>query len=65
VHSLVDNHARLAHSELHRDERAATVTAFVERGLAFHACIASLVTADAGLEKSAGSTPPPHVDPRH
>jgi hypothetical protein len=63
VHSLVDNHARLACSELHRDERA--VTAFVERGLAFHACMASLVTADAGLEQSAGSTPPPHVDPRH
>jgi transposase len=34
VHSLVDDHSRLAYSELHRDERAATVTAFVERGLA-------------------------------
>ncbi len=35
VHSLVDDRSRLAYSELHADERAATVTAFVERGLAF------------------------------
>jgi len=37
VHSLVDDHTRLAYSELHRDERAATVTGFVARGLAFYA----------------------------
>jgi transposase InsO family protein len=37
VHSLVDDHSRLAYSELHRDERAVTVTGFVERGLAFYA----------------------------
>jgi transposase InsO family protein len=37
VHSLVDDHSRLAYSELHPDERAATVTDFVERGLAFYA----------------------------
>jgi transposase InsO family protein len=37
VHSLVDDHSRLAYSELHRDERAATVVGFVERGLAFFA----------------------------
>ena len=37
VHSLVDDHSRLAYSELHPDERASTVTAFVERGLAFSA----------------------------
>jgi transposase InsO family protein len=37
VHSLVDDHSRLAYSELHRDEKAATVTGFVERGLAFFA----------------------------
>ena len=37
VHSLVDDHSRLAYSELHRDQRAATVTSFVERGLAFFA----------------------------
>jgi transposase len=35
VHSLVDDHSRLAYSELHRDEQAATVAAFVERALAF------------------------------
>lgn len=33
VHSLVDDHSRYAYSELHRDERAATVAAFVARGL--------------------------------
>lgn len=37
VHSLVDDHSRLAYSERHPDERAATVTEFVERGLAFYA----------------------------
>lgn len=37
VHSLVDDHSRLAYSKLHPDEQAATVTAFVERGLAFDA----------------------------
>ena len=37
VHSLVDDHSRLAYSELHRDERAATVVGFVERALAFFA----------------------------
>jgi transposase InsO family protein len=37
VHSLVDDHSRLAYSELHRDEKAVTVTAFLERGLAFYA----------------------------
>ena len=37
VHSLVDDHSRLAYSELHRDEKAATVTGFVERGLAVFA----------------------------
>jgi transposase len=31
VHSIIDDHSRLAYSELHPDERAATVTAFVER----------------------------------
>jgi hypothetical protein len=37
VHSLVDDHSRLAYSELHQDEKAQTVTGFVERGLAFYA----------------------------
>ena len=34
MHSLVDDHSRYAYSELHRDEKAETVTGFVERGLA-------------------------------
>jgi transposase InsO family protein len=33
VHSIVDDYSRYAYSELHRDERADTVTAFVERAL--------------------------------
>jgi transposase InsO family protein len=36
-HSVIDDHSRLAYSELHGDERADTVTAFVERALAFFA----------------------------
>jgi transposase InsO family protein len=35
VHSIVDDHSRLAYSELHPDELAPTVAAFVERALAF------------------------------
>src|SRR5881397_3877857 len=37
AHAVVDDHSRLAYVELHRDERAATVTGFVERALAFYA----------------------------
>src|SRR5712691_2845694 len=37
VHSLVDDHSRYAYSELLRNEKAATVTGFVERGLAVFA----------------------------
>jgi transposase InsO family protein len=37
VHAIVDDHSRLAYAELHGDERAATVTAFLERALAFFA----------------------------
>lgn len=37
VHSIVDDHSRLAFSELHPDERADTVTGFVERALEFFA----------------------------
>jgi transposase InsO family protein len=36
-HSIVDDHSRLAFTEIHPDERAATVTGFVERALAFFA----------------------------
>jgi transposase InsO family protein len=35
AHAIIDDHSRLAYVELHRDERAATVTGFVERALAF------------------------------
>ena len=37
VHSAVDDHSRLAYSELYPDERAASVTDFVERALSFFA----------------------------
>lgn len=37
AHAIVDDHSRLAYVELLDDERAATVTAFVERALAFFA----------------------------
>jgi transposase InsO family protein len=37
AHAIVDDHSRLAFLELHADEKAATVTAFVERALAFFA----------------------------
>ena len=35
AHAIVDDNSRLAYVELHDDERAATVTSFVERALAF------------------------------
>lgn len=35
AHSIIDDHSRLAYTELHRDQRAATVTAFVARALGF------------------------------
>jgi transposase InsO family protein len=35
AHAIVDDHSRLAYVELCDDERAATVTAFLERALAF------------------------------
>jgi transposase InsO family protein len=35
VHAVVDDHSRLAHAEIHDDERAPTVVAFLERALAF------------------------------
>ena len=35
AHAIVDDHSRLAYVELHADEKAATVTGFVERALAF------------------------------
>ena len=35
AHAIVDDHSRFAYVELHEDEKAATVTAFVERALGF------------------------------
>jgi transposase InsO family protein len=35
AHAIVDDHSRLAYVELHDDERAGTVTGFLERALAF------------------------------
>ncbi len=35
AHSIVDDHSRLAYSELHPDEKAATVAGFTRRALAF------------------------------
>jgi transposase len=36
-HSMIDDHSRLAYTEIHRDEKAPTVTAFVGRALGFFA----------------------------
>ena len=36
-HSIIDDHTRLAYTEIHADERAHTVTAFLERALTFFA----------------------------
>ncbi|MFF5017611.1 IS481 family transposase [Streptomyces sp. NPDC001165] len=39
IHSAVDDHSRLAYSEIHSDEKAATCAAFLRRAAAFfHAC---------------------------
>ncbi|HEY1595039.1 MAG TPA: IS481 family transposase [Thermoleophilaceae bacterium] len=35
AHSVIDDHSRLAYTELHTDERAGTVVAFLERALAY------------------------------
>src|SRR4051794_9330372 len=37
AHSVIDDHSRLAYTELHRDATAATVVAFLQRALAFYA----------------------------
>ncbi len=36
AHTIVDDHSRLAYTELHPDQRAPTVTGFVERALAWY-----------------------------
>ena len=35
AHSMIDDHSRLAYTELHRDERAETVVGFTRRAIAF------------------------------
>jgi transposase InsO family protein len=37
AHAIVDDHTRLAYVELHADEKAATVTGFVERAISYFA----------------------------
>jgi transposase InsO family protein len=37
VHAIVDDHSRLAYAEIHDDQRAVTVAAFLERALTFYA----------------------------
>ena len=52
VHAIIDDHSRLAYVELHPDERAATVTGFVERALAFfagHGILAKRLMTDNGF----------------
>jgi transposase InsO family protein len=40
AHSIVDDHSRVAYTELHRDERGTTVVGFVERALAYFESLA-------------------------
>jgi len=52
AHAIVDDYSRLAYVELHPDERAATVTSFVERALAFfsgHGIVAKRLMTDNGF----------------
>src|SRR5256886_2163063 len=52
AHAIVDDHSRLAYVELHPDERAATVTGFVERALGFfagHGLVAKRLLTDNGF----------------
>jgi transposase InsO family protein len=52
AHAIVDDHSRLAYLELHGDEKAATVTGFVERALAFfaaHGVVAKRLMTDNGF----------------
>jgi len=51
AHAIVDDHTRLAYVELHPDEKAATVTGFVERALTWfaqHDIVAKRVLTDNG-----------------
>jgi hypothetical protein len=49
AHAIVDDRTRLAYVELHDDEKAQTVTSFVERALAFfarHGIVTKRLTTD-------------------
>jgi transposase InsO family protein len=48
-HAIIDDHTRLAYAEIHQDQRAATVAAFLERALSFfrsHGSIAKRLMTD-------------------
>jgi transposase len=52
VHAIVDDYSRLAYVEVHDDEKAATVTGFVERALAYfagHHVVAQRLMTDNGF----------------
>jgi transposase InsO family protein len=52
AHAIVDDHSRLAYVELHNDEKAETVTRFLERALAFfaeHGILAKRLMTDNGF----------------
>ena len=52
AHAIIDDHSRLAYVELHPDEKAATVTGFVERALRFftsHGIVCKRVMTDNGF----------------
>ncbi|MGY1828788.1 helix-turn-helix domain-containing protein, partial [Blastococcus sp. SYSU DS0541] len=44
VHSAVDDHSRLAYSEIHPDEKADTCAGFLDRALAFYAAHGATVS---------------------
>jgi transposase len=52
AHAIVDDHSRLAYVELHNDEKAATVTGFLERALTYfanHGIVAKRLMTDNGF----------------
>ncbi len=72
AHAIVDDHSRLAYVELHDDEKAATVTGFVERALAFfaeHGIVAKRLMTDNALQlrqeplAARAARPPRHPPP--
>ena len=63
-HSVIDDHSRLAYSELHRDERADTVTGFLERAfqLLIVSALRSCETANSIRQSERNTAPPKCVD---